>query len=136
MTDIKKKEADKSEDEIKFINMKKSTGRMNQLFNNDPKIKNIPGILYYIKFYNDDISFWKIGITSKTIKERFGTKKKLLSKHRLKYEILWEDTHMSFYDCFKKEQEILSKNKKDRILINYNNFTTTEAFSKDIWLNS
>jgi len=123
----------KSIEEIQQINMKKSTGRMNQLFNSDPVVKNIPAILYYIKFYNDEIEFWKIGITSKTIKERFGTQENVKMHHDLNYEVLFIDDSMSFYDCFKKEQKVLNNNKDKRIIVNYKGFTTTEAFECDIY---
>ena len=123
----------KSIEEIQQINMKKSTGRMNQLFNSDPVVKNIPAILYYIKFYNDEIEFWKIGITSKTIKERFGTQENVKMHHDLNYEVLFIDDSMSFYDCFKKEQKMLNNNKDKRIIVNYKGFTTTEAFECDIY---
>lgn len=123
----------KSIEEIQQINMKKSTGRINQLFNSDPVVKNIPAILYYIKFYNDEIEFWKIGITSKTIKERFGTQENVKMHHDLNYEVLFIDDSMSFYDCFKKEQKVLNNNKDKRIIVNYKGFTTTEAFECDIY---
>jgi len=123
----------KSIEEIQQINMKKSTGRMNQLFNSDPVVKNIPAILYYIKFYNDEIEFWKIGITSKTIKERFGTQENVKMHHDLNYEVLFIDDSMSFYNCFKKEQKVLNNNKDKRIIVNYKGFTTTEAFECDIY---
>lgn len=124
----------KSPEEIERINMAKSTGRMNQLFNGNPEVKNVPGILYFIRFFNSDIEFWKVDITSKTVEKRFP-KNRLLSFNNLEYEILEEVTGMSFYECFKEEQDILNKYKDSRIIINYNGFQTTEAFSENVWQN-
>jgi hypothetical protein len=119
---------DKTPEEIDIINQKKGTGRMNQLFNRKPEMKNIPGILYLIKFYNEDIVFWKVGITSRTIKERFGS----MNKYNLNMDIITENKNMTFYECFKAEQSILNLHKDIRINVNYNGFKTTEAFDEPI----
>jgi len=116
----------KSIEETQIINRKKGTGLLNKLFQSDPKVKKTPGILYYIRFYNKDMEFWKIGITSKTINERFN------KTYNLKKEVIFE-THDTFYNCYKKEQSILKKYNKYRINIDYNGFKTTEAFTKDIY---
>ena len=42
----------KSDKEKDRINMAKGSGRINQLFKSDPEIKNIPAILYYLRFYD------------------------------------------------------------------------------------
>ena len=118
----------KSPEEIDIINQKKGTGRMCQLFNRNPEMKNIPGILYLIKFYNEDIVFWKVGITSCTIKERFGS----MNRYNLDMDIITENKNMSFYDCFKAEQSILKLHKDIRINVDYNGFKTTEAFDEPI----
>lgn len=125
----------KSQEEIDRINQLRGTGRMNQLFNRNPEIKKVPGILYYVRFFNEEIEFWKIGITSRTINERFGNSKKIKTKYNLNMEIIFEDNNLTFYEAFKKEQEILKKYKKYRINIDYNGFKTTEAFEKDIFKN-
>jgi hypothetical protein len=117
-------------DEIDRINMMKGVGRMNQLFNSNPIIKYVPGVLYYIRFFNDEMEFWKIGITSKSVKKRFWPVHKM--KHGLKYEIVYEDKTMTFYEAFKTEQKILRENSDNRMIIDYNGFKTTEAFSCDI----
>jgi hypothetical protein len=116
----------KTPEEIIEINRKKGSGLLNKLYKHDPKVKNTPGILYYIRFYNSEIEFWKIGITSKSINERFN------KNYKLNKEIIYQNKD-TFYNCYKKEQDILNKNKKFRININYNGFKTTEAFSKDIY---
>ena len=86
--------------------------------------KNTPAILYYLRFYDNETEFWKIGITSTTIKQRFyGCK--------LNYEVLSEEK-LNYYDAYLREQEILKENKNYRISINTNDFKTTEAFSENI----
>jgi len=118
-------------EEIERINQGKSTGRMNQLFNSDPRVKLIPSLLYYIRFYNieNNIEFWKVGITSHDcVSKQFGSTR----KHNLKYEVISINDTMTFYDAFKAEQKILNKYKEYRININYNGFSTTEAFSIDV----
>jgi hypothetical protein len=119
----------KSQDEINEMNFKKGTGNMNRLFNSNPIMKEVPGILYYIHFYNDTTSFWKIGITSKSINQRFGD---TVYKHNLKMNILYENQN-SFYNCYKEEQRILKEFKNNRIRIDCNGFKTTEAFNKGIY---
>ena len=106
---------------------------MNQLFNSDPRVKIVPAILYYLKFYNDEIEFWKIGITSRNLKERFGTPEAVKQHHDLNYEVVFIKDGMCFYDCFKEEQKILNKYKDKRIIVDYNGFSTTEAFECDIY---
>jgi len=89
------------------------------------------GLLYYIRFYNSEIEFWKIGITSKSIEKRFATIKNFYRKYALKYEVIYSKK-MSIKDAFINEQKILKEHKDSRINIDYNNFRTTEAFNKDI----
>lgn len=121
----------KPQEEIDRINQKKSTGRMSQYFKGNPEAKNVPGVLYYLRFFNKETEFWKIGITSKSIEERFS-KKHLKSHNNLEYEILKERTDLTFGECFKEEQRILKKFKEFRINVYYNEFHSTECFSKDI----
>lgn len=40
-------------------------------FENHPEIKELPGLLYVVRIYNDVENFIKVGITQKTIRERF-----------------------------------------------------------------
>lgn len=124
----------KSPEEIDRINMGKSTGRMTQLFLRNPAVKDIPGIVYYIRFYGESIEFWKIGITSKTIDDRFS--RHSMVKHGLDYEVLRVFAGQSFYDSYKLEQQILRENSDKRIIVNHKGFTTTEAFSSPIDITS
>lgn len=90
-------------------------------------------ILYYIRFYNEDIEFWKIGITGKGIDYRFGTESSLLAKSNLKREVILIE-ESNYYDCFIKEQCILRSNDEYRISVDLPYFTSSECFSKDISL--
>ncbi len=116
----------KSLEEINTINRKKGTGLLNKLFKSDPEVKKTPSILYYIRFYNEDIEFWKVGITSKTIDKRFS-RYKYLNK-----EIIYKKSG-TFYECYKGKQIILKENNKFRINVKYKEFKSTEAFNKDIY---
>lgn len=118
----------KNKEEIELINIKKGSGFLNKLYLKDDIVKTIPGTLYFIKFFNDEINFYKVGITSKTILKRF---KKYICKSKLNYEIilLKED---SFYNCYKLEQKILRCCNSCRISINYSNFKSHECFNRNI----
>ena len=117
----------KSTREIEKIRQGKSTGRMCQLFNQNPKIKEVPGILYLVEFSNSKTkkSFYKVGITSKkSVKARFG---------RAPLKLGWNISEIflhsdSFYNCFKIEQAILRHNKEIRIIVEDQAVQTTEAF--------
>lgn len=122
----------KTIEELERINSLKSTGRMNALFERKPEVKEIPGIIYYIRFYNEEMEFWKIGITSQSISRRFGLKSTFKANVKLNYDIIYIKDGISFYEAFKEEQKILRENSTHRISINYNGFITTEAFAKDI----
>lgn len=109
--------------EIKRINMSKANGKNNIH----------PGkcYLYYIKFYNNETEFWKIGITSKTLETRFGLKL-LEYHHNLKYKILFLNELNTVEEAYYQEQYILEAFKEYRICTDYNGFKTTETFSKDV----
>ena len=118
----------KPEETIKEINIKKGTGFLNKLYMKNDIVKKINGLLYFIKFYNNEISFYKIGITTKTINERF---RRYISQSNLKYEIILLKNDY-FYNCYKTEQKILNCCKSCKISINYKKFKTHEAFNRNI----
>lgn len=120
--------SNKSEEEKITINRKKGTGLLNKLFLHDPIVKQTRGILYYIHFYNSEISFYKIGITTKSIKERFRTECK---KSGLKYDVILKYKDY-FYNCYKKEQRILRYFNSVRENIDYKEFKSTECFNRNI----
>lgn len=119
---------EKSDIEKERINLKKHRGNAN--------IKKESACrLYFINFFNDEISFWKVGITSKTLDKRF--KLKLLKlHHNLDYQVIFEKVFPDLNSAFLREQMILFAFDKDRIRINYNGFKTTEAFSSNVLENN
>lgn len=112
------------------IRMMKSTGRMNQLFNSDPEVKNIPGIVYIVKFMMIETStvYWKVGITSKTVENRFWTPGTI--KNGILLEIIHQH-YTTFYQAYKIEQQILKENYSIRTIIENSSVSTTEAFTKE-----
>lgn len=133
----------KTKAEIDNINIKKGSnkngipligGISKKYFEiNDPNHEKI-GKLYYLKFYNNNIEFWKIGITTLSVESRFGSKKLCEKLHKLVYDVIFIESG-TLYDCYILEQELLTKFKEYRIKINYNNFKSTECFNKDIMCN-
>lgn len=117
----------KSEEEKIKINMSKSSGK------NNVSNKNGYCLLYYIRFYNNEDNFnvWKIGITGKSVEERF--KLNLLKiHHNLDYEIKFVQKFETIDEAYSKEQYILNAFKENRVYTNYNGFSTTETFNKDV----
>lgn len=117
----------KSEEEIKRINISKSSGK------NSVSTINGYCLLYYIRFYNneDNFSVWKIGITGRSVEERFNLKL-LKIHHNLNYEIKFIQKYNSVDEAYSKEQYILNTFSKNRVYTNYNGFSTTETFNKDV----
>jgi hypothetical protein len=115
----------KSQDELDDINKRKSSGIGRYLD------RNIPGMLYYIHFYTDQIEFWKIGITSRTINERFNISL-LENKHNIHCDVLFVNKYKTIQQAYEEEQYILNTFNKNRIMINIDGFYTTEAFDKNV----
>lgn len=59
-----------------------------------------PGILYYLEFIHQDQSYFKIGVTNRTIKARF-------SDEPIKPKILWHKLYTIGQDAYNEEQDIL-----------------------------
>jgi hypothetical protein len=117
----------KPQEEIDDMNRRKSSG-INRFSD-----RNAPGKLYYVRFYNHEIEFWKIGITVKeVIGERFNNEKLFKQKYNLEYEILNIKEFDTIQQAYDIEQGILRKFNNLRVTIDYNNFRTTEAFDKNI----
>lgn len=114
----------KTEGEKREINMKNHSGSGNV-------DKNSPCKLYFIKFYNKEITFWKVGITTKTLEQRFRLSL-LKLHHNLDYNIILEKEYKNLNDAFLREQLILSECNNERIRIDYNGFKTTEAFKSNV----
>lgn len=122
-----RKYGDTEEARIKFVENCKLAG-----FNMQKPINDVCGKLYYIKFWNDNMVFWKIGITKNSIAKRFGCPNLFKQKYGLNYDIIFIKEGM-LYDCYLEEQRILFENASYRISISYNGFKTSEAFKKDIY---
>ena len=104
-------------------------------FKNNPKKKRVPATLYYLKLsYNKKI-FYKIGITTTTIEDRFS----LLSKAKIKITKL-KLTNSNLFNIYKKEDFLIKSHvKKFNFLPKIKNFTNrelrlgqSECFSKPI----
>lgn len=100
-------------------------------FENYPEKAQIPTKLYYIKFFNENTEFWKIGITARTISERFGNVDIFKTKYNLEYEIILE-LENTLYECYSIEQRILKKFNNYRITVDINNFRSTECFNRNL----
>ncbi len=78
-------------------------------FENHPEIKTNPAILYLILAENNEEQFIKIGITTKTIKERFEINNHLPYQYTIKSELKGK-----LYDLFLKEQYLKKQFKKHK----------------------
>lgn len=117
----------KPQEEIDDINRRKSSGIGRYVD------RNIPGKLYYIRLYNDEIEFWKIGITSVHVfGGRFENEFVFKEKYKLNYEIIFVNDYCTILEAYELEQKILRANNSDRITVDYNKFYTTETFNRNI----
>lgn len=91
------------------------------------------GILYYIRFWNNETEFWKIGITKNRCSDRWTCDGGVI--YGLLVEIIFEK-EMTLYEAFKEEQRILDEYKDRRITVDHNGFHSTECFTEDVLLNN
>lgn len=116
----------KTQEEIDDINRRKSYGKHRKWTNETI------GKIYYIRFFNQDIEFWKIGITTQEIiGGRFDRNEIFEEKYKMNYEIL-QTKEFKIFECFNLEQKILKAFNDYRISVDYNGFKTTEAFKIDV----
>lgn len=67
---------------------------------------NKPGILYYLRIFDGIYLCYKIGITTRTVEQRY-------SKDELQYiTVLWEESFQSSLDAWLEEQQIIATFKK------------------------
>lgn len=92
--------------------------------------KDTPCVLYYIRFFNTETEFWKIGITTKNINTRFNFDN-IKIKNNLNYDIIFlhKDTA---HNCLIKEQFILHTYLSNRITVEYDDFKSTECFNENV----
>lgn len=115
----------KTPEQIKRINMMKSSGIGRYLD------RNVKCSLYYIHFSTDHTDFWKIGITSNRIDERFNFDK-LEYDHNIYKEVLFIEEYETAQEAYKAEQHILATFNKERVIIDIDGFYSTECFSTDV----
>ena len=115
----------KSQEEKNIINSKRAAYKF---VSNDFLV---PGNLYYVKITDlkTNEMFYKIGISKKSVKERFGN---TIGKYNLKFEILFF-IEKTLYWSFLEEQKILKEHSKNRITFERNGFFSTEVFNIDIF---
>jgi hypothetical protein len=89
--------------------------------------KALPATLYYLKVTSGDTVLYKIGITNRTVKQRYTT-----TNHNL-INIVFIKEFKSGLDCYNEEQRLLKKYKdylyKGSPILSSGN---TELFTKDI----
>lgn len=79
-----------------------------------PEERNAPGVLYFVRYLDEAGTHFKIGITKKTLQQRFGPKLiSILATH-----------HATLGECFDLEQAILRWAKENNY--RYSSPTTTE----------
>jgi ribosomal protein L44E len=90
--------------------------------------KSKPAILYYLKVTYQDKTYYKIGITNRTIRERFSV------EDLQKIEVLKTWKYKKGEDAYKREQEILNKFDEFRYKGNEQILESgnTELFIKDV----
>lgn len=93
----------KSKEEIEEINRKKSS-RFNYKFLWNGEYENVKGMFYLIKIDED---FVKIGITSQTIKKRYGS---IVEENQIKFKL-----NGNMFSSFKLEQVLKQKLKEFKI---------------------
>jgi len=97
-----------------------------QRFLNNPEIKNNPAMLYLISIKNDTEIFLKIGITQKTLHERFTLNNKL----PYNYEVI-NVINGKLYDMFILEQKLKRLYKHSKYIPNIKFNGYTECFEYD-----
>jgi hypothetical protein len=111
----------KSEEEKAVINRGKAT-KINYRTLWDKEL-NTPGILYLLKVYKDGEVFYKIGITTKTIRQRYNG----YTIGGYVYEVI-KTVSDTIHKCFLMEQDIIKSNKSIRYNPNEKFDGWTECF--------
>jgi hypothetical protein len=93
-----------------------------KLFEDNPQLKELPGVLYFLEMNGNNEKFLKVGITKRTIRER------LWNAPGYKSNVIVEK-HLPLYECFKLEQNIISNNSQYKFFTNNKGFVgRTELF--------
>lgn len=91
------------------------------LFTRHPERKVRPAVLYTFHIYNEEESFYKVGITCQTVKRRAHHIKRE-SKYRYNVDVISEE-HMELYEAFQREQTVLPTVTKYKPLIHFGGHT-------------
>lgn len=113
----------KSPEEIERINKSKSSGTGN--------MSSGKCYLYYMRFFNDERQFYKVGITTRGVYERFNLHS-LNERCGLNFEIIHIQENNTDDEAFEIEQSILNKYSKERIRVDYRGFKSTECFESNV----
>lgn len=90
------------------------------------------GYLYYLHIYNNDEDYYKIGITKySNIKYRWSINK--FKKNHFNFDVLFFKKCYNYKDAYIHEQNILQKFGEYRIIVNYDFFSSTEVFNRDVF---
>lgn len=96
-------------------------------FTNHPEAKGIAGKLYFVRLYNDDESFYKVGITKHSAYHRFYV------DDRIPYNIeVIKEVEMPLYEAYIREQQILEEYKDYYVEPNIDFAGRTECLNIDI----
>lgn len=98
-----------------------------ELFVEHPEIKNKDAFLYVIKIFSDQETFWKVGITTTTVKSRFSE----LQTYGYQY-IVEHVIPLTLYSAYCRERTIINENKQHQYFPNTKFGGWTECFSKQI----
>lgn len=97
-----------------------------------PGVENLEGYLYYLHIYNDNVNYYKIGITKfSDIKYRWNINN--FKKNHFNFDVLFFKKCRNYKDAFIQEQNILRKFKKYRIYVDYGFFKSYEVFNHEIF---
>ena len=117
----------------KGININAGYG-LSKIRKNKSKALETDSFLYYIRFFNSEIEFWKVGVAKKGVDSRFGSEDLFYKKTGLKREVITVKK-TNWYDAFLSEQTLLKMNKDKRIKIDLEGFKSGECFSEAIDFN-
>lgn len=88
------------------------------------ELKDTPGRLYFIRAFNENEEFYKIGITIQSVQKRYKS-------FEYSYEILFDEP-MTIFEAFQKEQELKRQYKQYRYWPKLEIGGRTECFSINI----
>lgn len=97
-----------------------------------PGVENLEGYLYYLHIYNDNVNYYKIGITKfSNIKYRWNINN--FKKNHFNFDVLFFKKCRNYKDAYIQEQNILRKFSKYRIFVDYGFFKSSEVFNHEIF---